>query len=91
MQAGKFVSGALLAVGLMLVGCGGPVVGDTEAQDLTSREDAAPNCNGIYYEHTYYSDATYMNPVGYRSCDCSFWSSYGRTTAFVESYYGTCR
>jgi len=91
MQAGKFVSGALLAVGLMMAGCGGPAVEDTEAQDLTSREDAAPNCNGVYYEHTYYSDATYTTIVGTRECDCSNWVIWGRTSAFRQSYYGTCR
>ncbi|MCP3060173.1 hypothetical protein LXT21_15420 [Myxococcus sp. K38C18041901] len=90
MKTGSFIRGALLAAGLMMVGCGGPVVEDAEAQDLTSREDAAPNCNGVYYEHTYYRDDTYTTIVGSRACDCSFYSGFGRISAFVESYYGTC-
>ncbi|NTX08253.1 MULTISPECIES: hypothetical protein [Myxococcus] len=90
MQAGRFVSGALLAVGLMLAGCGGAAVEDTEAQDLTSREDAVPNCNGIAYDREYYSDASYSTLVGTRSCDCSNYGQWGRVTAFVITYNYTC-
>ncbi|MFY2560970.1 hypothetical protein ACN469_25435 [Corallococcus terminator] len=90
MQAGRFISGALLAAGLMMVGCGGPVVEDTEAQDLTSYEAPLPNCDGLNYEYTYYSDATYTTVVGGRGCDCSFWSAWGKITAFREYVSGTC-
>lgn len=90
MQAGRFISGALLATGLMMVGCGGPVVEDTEAPDLTSQEGALPNCEGRNYEYTYYSDATRSTVVGARGCDCYFWSAWGRITEFHDYVSETC-
>ncbi|AGC43774.1 hypothetical protein MYSTI_02458 [Myxococcus stipitatus DSM 14675] len=90
MQAGRFISGALLAAGLVMVGCGGPVEEGLEGQELTSQEEALPNCNGLNYEYTYYSDATYTTVVGVRGCDCSYWAAWGKITSFREYVSGTC-
>ncbi len=82
MQAGNFVSGALLAVGLMLVGCGGPTVEDTGAQDLTSREALVPNCSDTTEGFISYSNAQYTQIVGYSGCGCGRWTRWGQSTQY---------
>ncbi|NTX08248.1 hypothetical protein [Myxococcus sp. CA040A] len=85
MQAGKYVSGALLAVGLMLAGCGGPTVEDTEAPDLTSREALVPDCTGSTAGTIYYSNAAHTAMVGYMGCGCGRWTRWGQTSSYSSA------
>ncbi|MCP3098665.1 hypothetical protein LZ198_07220 [Myxococcus sp. K15C18031901] len=85
MQAGRLVSGALLAVGVMLVGCGGPLEGDPGTDDLMSREDPVPDCSLSSAGTIYYSTAARTAIVGYRGCGCGAWTSWGQTTAYTTS------
>lgn len=91
MQARMLVGSALLAAGMLLSGCGGAAPVE-EAQDaLVSREDEAPNCNGLSYETFYYSDASHTTQVGGRGCECGYFYSWGRTSSFSQHFdYGGC-
>lgn len=85
MQAGRFVSGALLAVGVLLAGCGGPVEEGTETHDMTSREELVPDCRDTTAGTIYYSTATRLYIVGYRGCGCGRWTSWGTTTSYSSA------
>ncbi|MFY1831192.1 hypothetical protein ACN47A_35090 [Myxococcus fulvus] len=82
MQAGRFISGALLAVGLMLAGCGGPLEGDAGTDSLTSREALIPNCTSSREGVIFYSSSAHTSMVGYTGCGCGRWTSWGSTTAY---------
>ena len=90
MKARNFVASALLAAGMLMAGCGGAGVEASEPADLTSREDALPDCTGQDYEYTYYSDPAKLNVVGGRGCSCGAWFRWGTTTAYYDYYSGTC-
>lgn len=90
MQAKRFIAGALLSVGMMMTGCGGAGVETAEPTDLTSREDALPDCRGQDYEYTYYSDPGKTNVVGSRGCSCGAWFRWGTTSSYYDYYSGTC-
>ncbi len=91
MQARTHLGSALLAAGLLLAGCGGGAPVDEEQDALVSREDEAPNCEGLSYETNYYSDATYTTLVGSRGCDCGYFFYWGKTSSFRQHYdYGGC-
>lgn len=93
MQTRKFIGSALLAVGLMMTGCGGVPAEGTEQTNanLSTREDELPDCTGQNYETTYYSDATYASVVGSRGCSCGAYFRWGVTSSYSEFYdYGAC-
>lgn len=90
MQARNFIGSALLVAGMVLAGCGGTQAEPTEQDHLSTSEDALPNCTGQNYEITYYSDASKTTEVGVRGCDCSNYYRWGVTSAFSDSWSGTC-
>jgi hypothetical protein len=90
MQTRKLIGSALLAAGMLMVGCGGATIETIEQDHLATSEDAAKDCSGQNYEFTYYSDATKTTVVGERSCDCSNWVRWGTTTAYYDLWSGTC-
>jgi hypothetical protein len=86
------IIGGVLGLALLAAGCGAPV--ETEAnepQDLSTREDALPACNGEAYERAFYSDATKTKQVGGWECSCGQSSAYiwGKTTAYSEYLYSS--
>ncbi|WP_426731961.1 hypothetical protein [Myxococcus faecalis] len=85
MQAGRFVSGALLAVGLMLAGCGGPLEEDLGEQESTSREGLVPDCSITSAGTVYYTSSTRLRIVGYRGCGCGSWTNWGTTSTYSQS------
>ncbi|WNG43738.1 hypothetical protein F0U60_06240 [Archangium minus] len=93
MQTGRFISGALLVMGLMLAGCGGAQGDDFVGEDRTSREvEAQFVCRpGDLFATEFYSDATRTTLVGYRACDCSgYLTSWGRMTPFTIELEPSC-
>ncbi|MCP3060645.1 hypothetical protein LXT21_17820 [Myxococcus sp. K38C18041901] len=82
MQAGALFGGALLAVGLMLTGCGGPAEEEDGTEALTSREALIPNCTSSREGVIFYSSAAQTSMVGYTGCGCGRWTSWGFTTAY---------
>jgi hypothetical protein len=90
MQARNLIGSGLLAVGMLLAGCGGTPVDETQVDDLGVREDAIPDCSGQDYEYTYYSDAAKTTVIGSRGCSCGVWGSWGRTSSYYDYYSGTC-
>ncbi|MCP3060644.1 hypothetical protein LXT21_17815 [Myxococcus sp. K38C18041901] len=85
MQAGRFISGALVAVGLMLAGCGGPLEEDLGEHEAASREGLVPDCSTTSAGTVYYPSATSNRIVGFRGCGCGSWTSWGTTTAYSRS------
>jgi hypothetical protein len=83
--------GLLLAVGMLLAGCGGTEVAEAPAPSLETREDRFV-CNevGTYHIWNYYADAAMTVVVGQRICDCDGPSSWGRSTAFSYEVTGDC-
>ncbi|RYZ42100.1 MAG: hypothetical protein EOO71_09410 [Myxococcaceae bacterium] len=71
MRINAMMSGAALAVGLMLSGCGG-VESTLDAQpDLSTRKDELPPCEGDQqYSRVFYSDAAMTNEIGRWRCYC---------------------
>ncbi|MFY0566654.1 hypothetical protein ACN28E_22835 [Archangium lansingense] len=90
MQARKLIGSGLLAVGLMLAGCGGSVLDETQVADLSVREDELPDCSGQDYEYEYYSDATKTTLVGTRGCSCGVWVRWGTITSYYNYSSGGC-
>lgn len=66
----RTMTGGLLAAGLLSVGCGGVDTPMDEQSQLATRKDALPPCDGGYYDHIVYSDATYTTPIGGWHCLC---------------------
>lgn len=90
MQAKNIMGSALLVAGMLLAGCGGATAEPVEPDNLGTSEDALPTCTGQNYEFTYYSDATRTTIVGERGCDCTYYARWGITTAYFDSWSGTC-
>jgi hypothetical protein len=93
MQTGKFFSGALLMMGLMLAGCGGAQGDDFVSEDRTSREvEAQYVCRrDDNYATEFYSDATFTTLVGYRACECGGYENYwGRMTSYAINLDAPC-
>ncbi len=91
MQARNLIGSGLLAVGMLLAGCGGaPVDEATQFDELSTREDALPDCTGQDYSYEYYSDATKTTLVGERGCSCGAWFRWGTTSSYYDYYSGGC-
>jgi hypothetical protein len=89
MKSVKRLAGLSLAMGLLMVGCGGPVTEpEQEAASLETREDALPDCSdpGALYTE-YYSDATYTSVVGGKGCSCGAYISWGNRTSPYRQYF----
>ena len=84
------MAGMSLAMGLMMVGCGGPVESEQESASVETREDALPECShgGTLVE--YYSDATYNSLVGARGCECGAYVRWGKTSSFTQYVDTSC-
>jgi hypothetical protein len=72
----------LLAFGFITLGCGGTEPEPTP--DLTTREDALPDCTDKNYGNIFYSDAAHTSIVGSNGCSCGNWYTWGRFSAFQE-------
>jgi hypothetical protein len=91
MQARNLIGSGLLAVGMMLAGCGGAPVDEAAQLDLATSEAELPDCTGQNYETEYYSDATYTTLVGTRGCSCGAYFRWGVTSSYPQYYdYGAC-
>ncbi len=66
----RTMAGGLLAAGLLAAGCGGVDTTMDEPSNLATREDALPPCDGGYYDHLVYTDATYTTVKGGWHCHC---------------------
>ncbi|MCY1015014.1 hypothetical protein [Pyxidicoccus sp. MSG2] len=76
MQISTGVSGLLLAVGLLVGGCG--VDDATGAQsNLETRKDELPSCYGQSFTRQFYSDPGFTTMTGRWECYC------GEGSAFV--------
>lgn len=81
------ISGGLLTMALMAVGCGAPIEQE-EGPDLSTQEAPIPDCSGSPDSLvTYWSDATYTVQIGGRGCHCGWWESWGRTSAYKQYVY----
>lgn len=91
-MTGKHIARSLLlAAGMLLAGCGGADIADSEdGPSLASREDRI-DCDGTFvWRRFYYSDASYSQMVGERSCDCLGALAWGQISAFRLHEHGTC-
>ncbi|MFP2924782.1 hypothetical protein ACLESO_06110 [Pyxidicoccus sp. 3LG] len=72
MQAGKLVSGVMLAAGLLATGCGGTEadMGMEEESNLSSREDAVVWCSDKSWRVNFYAEPELINVVGTMQCRC---------------------
>ncbi|MCY1040845.1 hypothetical protein OV208_05870 [Corallococcus sp. bb12-1] len=81
MHIKSMMSGAALAVGLMLSGCGVDSTLDAEP-DLATRKDELPPCEGDQqYSRVFYSDAAMTQEVGRWRCFC------GEGSAWVSGHW----
>lgn len=86
MKRTKWVASLSLAVGVMMVGCGGAVPEtEQESSNTETRQDALPDCSNPGAGFTiYYSDAAHTTEIGGRGCSCYTYYSWGKTSIYTQ-------
>ena len=88
MKSAKRAAGLSLALGFLMMGCGGVSAEPLqEAATLQTRADEQPDCsNPDALWTTYYSDDTYSTEIGGRGCSCYTYYSWGKTSVYKQYF-----